>query len=411
MTTSSETDFVRRIEALPPLPAIAHTILAVTSSPDASAHQVAQALRQDPSVASRILRVANSPFYGASQEITQISRAVVMLGARAIRNLVLGICARSALIPSAAQSPMHGVLWRHSVATATACDLIARSTRRMPPEEAFLAGLLHDAGKLAMVGYDADFISAVADKRLPEAACRDAERDRFGIDHAEAGCQILARWGLPESLCRVAGDHHAEAFEPSDKGALLLAITMLADDVAHIAGHAPDTPAGSERRLGDLVAYSGLSESDVITLFSELNARAEDAFDALGARCVQRCSPTLQGLSRIQWITCDGASGRSLSMEYLTSIGCDIHRVNGPGLCVDLPTEDAIFIEQADDDPSTAVELASKLTGGGCRKVVLLGEPGDDEVCRRRDATSGAGVVPRVFTVFDISWLERQWQA
>ena len=70
-----------------------HRILLVSEAPDSSADDVARVLSEDPAIAAKILRVANSPFYGMSREVTQISRAVVMLGSIAVRNLVLGICA------------------------------------------------------------------------------------------------------------------------------------------------------------------------------------------------------------------------------------------------------------------------------------------------------------------------------
>ncbi len=78
-----ETNFIKKIESLPPLPTIAHRIQSLTDAPNVSAEHVAKALRHDPAIASRILRVANSPFYGTAHKVTQISRAVVLLGTRA----------------------------------------------------------------------------------------------------------------------------------------------------------------------------------------------------------------------------------------------------------------------------------------------------------------------------------------
>ncbi len=137
MTVSAQSDLIEHIECLPQLPMIAHKIQSMAEAPNVSAEHVGTALRHDPAIASKVLRVANSPFYGVRGKVTQVTRAVVILGARAIRNLVLGICARNSLLPASRQTDEHLKLWSHSIAVAAVCDLIARRINFSPPEEAF----------------------------------------------------------------------------------------------------------------------------------------------------------------------------------------------------------------------------------------------------------------------------------
>ncbi|GAG29518.1 unnamed protein product, partial [marine sediment metagenome] len=125
-----------------------------------------------------------------------------------------------------------------------------------PPEEAFLAGLLHDIGKLAMVTFDAEFVRELLLKHPSEKRCLEMEHAHFGMDHAETGSEILSRWGLPELFRHVAGQHHAPTIDgivshgrpggrplPGDSDRLV-AMVMIANGLVQIAGFGPDMPVG-----------------------------------------------------------------------------------------------------------------------------------------------------------------------
>ncbi len=411
MTVTTETEFIKKIEGLPPLPTIAHRIQSLTDASNVSAEHVAKALRHDPAIASRILRVANSPFYGAAHKVTQISRAVVLLGTRAIRNVVLGLCARNSLVPSAKQAAEHIALWTHSVAVAVVCDLITQRIRFSTPEETFLAGLLHDVGKLAMAGCDPDFTRALLRKRLPEAQNLDQEREHFGLDHAQVGRQILTRWGLPRIFCQVAGCHHTPEIEVQDDSDRFVAVTMIANDVVRIIGYGTDVPAGSFHRVQTVVAAVGLGDDDLANLFVGLNERIEDTVDMFGGTAgEQLTAPAIPAFPRLLWISDDGTSGGNMSRLLLASQGCEILHTRSADQHDDLAAEDVFFIDSESDDPKAAVQMASNLATKGCRKVAVLVEPLDGIACRRRDAESGVCFIPRVFTVFDLQWVEHQWQ-
>ncbi len=417
MPLTTETEFIKKIESLPPLPTIVHRIqsllrrASLTEAPDVSAEHVAEALRHDPAIASRILRVANSPFYGSAHKVTQISRAVVLLGTLAIRNVVLGLCTRNSLVPSAKQTADHIALWTHSVASALVCDLITRRIHFSPPEETFLAGLLHDAGKLAMAGYDPEFISDLLRQRLPEAQNLEQEREHFGLDHAEAGRQILTKWGLPQVFCQVAGSHHAPEVDVQDDSDRFLAVVMIANDVVRVIGYGTDVPAGSFHRVQTATTALGLSDGDLATLFVNLNERIDDTIEMFGGQGGEQLTPpAIPAFPRLLWISDAGTSGGNISQALLASRGFRILHAASADQHDDLSGEDVFFIDSASDDPQAAAQKASSLAAKGYRKVAVLEEPRDGMACRRRDAKSGVCFIPRVFTVFDLQWLDQQWQ-
>ncbi len=409
MTSMTATEFVHKIESLPPLPAIALNIQSIANAPNASAIDVGKALRCEPAIASRILRVANSSFYGGNQKVTQISRAVVMLGSRAIRNLVLGLCMRNTLAPSAENVGHHATLWRHSIAVAAVCDRIGRRLGFKPPEEAFLAGLLHDAGKLAMVGVDPNFISELFSKRLSETENLDAEREHFGLDHAEAGRQILAKWGLPESLCQVAGRHHASTIAIDDDADRLVAITIVANDMVRIMGYGPDAPVAGDRQPWEAVASLGLTKDDVGRLFAGLAERIDETVDLLELSDVRKEDEhAVHTPSLALWISDEPSADAGLCRAFLRGSGCDIRRIAPHDLPEDLSSEDVYFIDVT--TAATFHQVASSLAAIGCGKIAVLADSRDGLPCRQREPTCGAYVIPRVFTVFDLQWMEQQWQ-
>jgi len=236
MSTIYKSEFIDEIQHIPPLPAIAGRVLRVTGSPHSSAADVARVLREDPVIAAKILRVVNSPFYRASRQISELDRAVTRLGTTAVRHLVLGICVRNTLPVDPTQRAEHETLWWHATAVAAGCELIAQRLRSRSAEEAFVAGLLHDVGHLAMLMLGPDGFRSVVMSGIAAPSPLSHERAQFGIDHAEAGFRILARWQLPVKLCQAVRHHHANEIDLTNSQDHLLATVVFADILAHVAG-------------------------------------------------------------------------------------------------------------------------------------------------------------------------------
>jgi len=410
MTLSAQKTFIDQVQSLPPLPAVVHRILEVTNSPDSSAEDVSEALSGDQAIAAKILRVANSPFYGLGRQISQLSRAVVLLGTRAVRNMVLGICARDTLTRGADQSPEHAAIWQHSIAVAAASDLIARKAGLKVPEEAFVAGLLHDTGQLAMAIFQPDSFRTLFRQRVTGQGFLALEREQFGVDHTEAGFRILTAWRLPEKLCRVAQRHHRSEIDSEDSPKKLLPVVMLADTMAHVMGMGLDT-RGEDFCAARASQVLGLSESDVLEVFAGLEQRIEQVVEMLATKPEAQARLLPKNVSqRVVWITPEGVAPCCLRRQLLEQLGYRLTVVSPRNIPADLCSDDLILISAVGVHKAAASALALRFAQRGHRRVVMLCRTDDPAPVRQRDEKTGVCRLALSFTARDIQWLQETLQ-
>ncbi len=399
--------FIDQIDALPPLPAIVEQILEVSESPNWSAIDLAKVLSGDQAVAAKVLRVANSPFYGARGNVTEVSRAVVRLGSVAVRNLVIGIRARDALPSSSAHEREHALLWRHSIVAAASCDLIARRIGFQRPEEAFVGGLLHDIGQLAMVTFQPKAFQEVLKAQGTGVRFLELERSLLGLDHTQAGSRILTRWRLPCVLSLVARHHHDQGPPEGDSDARLLAIVMLGDIFAHLVGVGLDVPVGSSQRAVALAQFLKMSDSDQVNVIGRLEGRIQETMEMFDV--TDTTSMTMEPVSPrgAIWVADDGSIPNPIGQLLLEQQGYEVRRVAPTNLASDVSHDDLIIIDLS-EGANAARGLARVLVERGLRKVVVFFNPGEEGGVRQRDSEIGVCEIPRFFTAFDIRWVEKE---
>ena len=255
-------------DLVPPLPDLVARLLAVLARPEAELDTVQALLEQDPVLVGRMLALVNSPFYGLQRTVRSIRDAVMVLGFRGTRGLVLATSAAKLLQRDfGAYGHTRDGLWLHSAAVAAGARHIARAAGcdADTTEGAFVAGLLHDVGKLVLLPYvDAPL---GADGRAERLA---AERGRLGIDHAEAGAVVARKWMVPSNVQEAIRCHHGGG----SVGAPLVAAVRLADALAHECGIgvlAPRPEAGVQPAdvgaLGLLAGWPQL-RAEVLSLFA-----------------------------------------------------------------------------------------------------------------------------------------------
>ncbi|HPF39678.1 MAG TPA: HDOD domain-containing protein [Phycisphaerae bacterium] len=397
-------NLIDRIESLPPFPAVASRIVAACECEDLCAERIAAIISEDPALAARILRVANSPFYGAAGKITQVSRAVVRLGTIAVRNLVVGMCACDAFGACGQSDSSHGTLWRHSVASAVAAETIAARIGFKPAEEAFLAGLLHDIGQLAIAKIVPDQFERILRSVAGGMDLLAAERSHLRTDHAELGVRILSRWGLPKSLCDIVGQHH-DAVDPAPApDRRLLAITMLADIYAELMGFGFDIHSSRADSLARISVSLGLTPSDERMILDTLSQRTDDAFAMFEAG--DRAASDGAATNKVAvWIS-SAASTTHIGPLLLEQLGYETRIVTPEAFAADMTVGAMVFI--AMEEAETAETFAGQVARNLQMDVVLLARDDDSSNRRRYEPSSRVFTIPSVFSLFDIAWVEER---
>jgi putative nucleotidyltransferase with HDIG domain len=193
---------------IPSLPTVAMKALELINDDGTSIDELEKIISKDQSFSSRLLRIANSPYYGMNRHIDTISSGVMLIGFNTMRSLVV----------AASLKDMHrkyGVfeqkLWEHSLGVSVASSLIAQFTRMVQPEEALVAGLIHDVGKTILNNSLSDKYRVIAQKAHDTGSMfSDVETEMLGFDHCEVGGLIARKWKLPKNLETVIEYHHAD---------------------------------------------------------------------------------------------------------------------------------------------------------------------------------------------------------
>lgn len=183
----------------------------LVNDPQSTTAAIANVIGQDPGLTVRLLKVANSPFYGSSRQVETVARAVTLLGAAQIRDLVLATSTSQMFAKVTNDVIFIDDFWQHSIFCGLAAKSLATASGKVSSDFAFVAGLLHDVGQLVLLhehpGQMRVALDMVADPRN-EMAMFDAEQAVFGFDHMQLGGALLRAWHLPERLQECVEFHH-----------------------------------------------------------------------------------------------------------------------------------------------------------------------------------------------------------
>ncbi len=233
---SSREAILKQIRKVPAIPVAATEVLTLLQDPDVKIGQLRRKIEFDPGLASNVLKLANSAAFGGAGSVSSIQAAIVRVGIRQLARLVTA----SAVAPVVrGEVRGYGVpaggLWEHSASVALGVEALAEVLKVKLPEVASTAALLHDVGKMVLstfVQVDAAPIAKLAfEKRV---SFEEAEREVLGIDHAEAGAELLASWNLPDAVVEVVRWHHQPGKDAGER--LALDLVNAADHVSIACG-------------------------------------------------------------------------------------------------------------------------------------------------------------------------------
>ena len=199
------------IHELPVLPTAVTRLLSITQQADVSVGEIARVIESDPTLMARTLRVANSSLYSTAREIKTAQQAAVLLGIEAIVNLALSVSVASVQNNLHEHLPIDAnAFGQHSIAVALVSRKLARRFKLSNPGKAFVAGLLHDIGKLVLLmHFGDDYAHFMMRAQQGEKALDALEKETYGLDHAAAGHALCLHWNVPGSMAEAVATHHA----------------------------------------------------------------------------------------------------------------------------------------------------------------------------------------------------------
>jgi putative nucleotidyltransferase with HDIG domain len=246
---------------LPSVPSAFQDLMNRLQDSEFSAIEIGAIIGRDPAMCAKVLQLSNSAFFGVRRRITSISDAVASLGLDTLKTLALDVGVFSTFSANTHSSFSIERFGHHAVLTAALSRKIAQA-EGLPSEEtedAFVAGLLHDIGRLVMISAMPEkYNSAVILSKLERISTFDAEKRTYGTTHSEVGAYLLWLWGLPDNIVQAVAHHHSPAEYAGARSSTLLAV-----HIADALIHEPDARAGiisTERLDRGYIRSLGLAE-------------------------------------------------------------------------------------------------------------------------------------------------------
>jgi HD-like signal output (HDOD) protein len=269
-----------RIEKLPSLSLVVNEFLELSKRAYFTARDFERVIVKDQALVARLLKVANSGMFGSGRQINTIPEAVVLVGMENMKNMVYAVSSGGLLRQELQcyRYPDQG-FWLHAMGVGITCRAVSEISQQdnLQGEQAFVAGLLHDVGKLIID----DFLDPAAGLRQVTVA---EEREVCGLDHPELADQIMERWNIPENIVEAVFYHHNPQAEGDWRGGA--ALVHLADAICNTwkIGLQPLMDLGEEidaEQYGDVLAALGTTGEDLrkaLLPTRQKLARLEDYF-------------------------------------------------------------------------------------------------------------------------------------
>lgn len=267
LTNEAIRALVGRVDSLPSLPRVHALLLRELDARDPSLERIGAIIERDPALSALLLKVVNSPFFGFFGEVNSPVRAVALLGTEALKGLVLSASIVNEEGDMAKRFPIRGMA-RHSrdVALVARCIALTETGDKSFAEKAFLAGLLHDVGKLLFMRIlGQEYADIIEEAKRRGARLHDVEQDRYDVNHGELGAYLLGIWGISAQVVEAVRDHHKPVV--AEKGKLNLDLCLHTADV--LVQSLSGDPAGTATMEIDGAALNGAGLMDRLPVWQD----------------------------------------------------------------------------------------------------------------------------------------------
>ncbi|MBI5408145.1 MAG: HDOD domain-containing protein [Nitrospirae bacterium] len=274
MSALTKDDLIKKVGDLKVLPFVARKVLETLNDENCSIDDLNDIIEKDQTLAARVLKISNSALYGLRHEVTSLRQAILLLGFKTIRSLVLSVSTR-ALYKNFGMTEK--ILWDHSIGAAISAKIISTGLGSEVGEVAFIGGLMHDLGKVVMNNESPDVFAEVMMKIYNEGVDSiTAEEEAYGYNHAEIGARVTEKWGFSPLLVNILENHHLRNYKLEDiKDPLTIksiACVNLADHVCKVLGIGYRNPDETvELHKLPSAVFLGLSKDRLNNLVVKIN--------------------------------------------------------------------------------------------------------------------------------------------
>ena len=196
-------ELVNSVKDIQAMPSVIVKVLNIIKKPTVSMKELGDLVIYDQSLTIKILALVNSAYYGFSQQISSINLALSLLGMVKVKNIIVAVAMKPMMSGAGDKE-----LWKHSIRVAAGCEYLAKMTQVMDVDEAFIAGFIHDVGKIVLNMSNPKMYSKVVNIAAEGNDILEVEKKLFDSDHIRTGSLLAKRWQLPILLANIISYHH-----------------------------------------------------------------------------------------------------------------------------------------------------------------------------------------------------------
>jgi len=263
------------VDQMPAFPTSVQKVIELSANINCAPKDLAEVIEHDPVLTLNVLKLVNSAYFGLANAISSVNHAVVYVGFNTVKNLAITV-ATVGVLPKKTPSgfDVNGLL-RHSLHTAATTRQIAANLGVANRDQAdfFVAGLLHDIGKVVFAQFMPDYFgAAVAMSVKEQRPLWQCETKCIGVSHAEVGAMLAEKWRLSSELVKCIAEHHQQSGGPRDR---LSSAVIIANQLAKQFPQAPPGSIIEEPPAGVRAHFSGLGLDDIATRLGDLRPEIE----------------------------------------------------------------------------------------------------------------------------------------
>ncbi|MCP4151467.1 MAG: HDOD domain-containing protein [bacterium] len=268
---------------LPTLPVILNKLNEMLKNPHTSNKKIADLIMKDPAMVIKILKLCNSAMYSKRQEITNLTNAITFLGIQSLKSLILKISLVRTFNIADDQIPEFSIttFWEHSLATAYFTNIIKNKFDLPHNENYYIAGLLHDIGKLVVYQFFPKRFTLIVKKQINEKKSDiEAEEEVLGINHCDIGGFLAKKWNFNEEIVDTIKMHHTSNTSQS----LFVAVIQISNLFAKAAGLCFPWDNRLFEMVGDAnwqVLAQNCENADIETMVGEIMAESDNVRDSV----------------------------------------------------------------------------------------------------------------------------------